>query len=107
MIHIIVVYISCIAPSTPPVNVMISNVTDGDNIAVDITWDPPNDPNGIIRYYRVEFVEALYPLDYGGQGNTNCPPLGYTVMNMFVNNTPTGIGTATNARLRGLGKLCG
>ena len=103
MIHIIVVYFSCIAPSTPPVNVVIFNVTDGDNIAVDITWGPPNDPNGIIRYYRVEFVEASDPLDNGGPGNTYCPLLGNTVMNMFVNNTPTGIGAATNARLSGLG----
>ena len=104
MIHIIVVYISCIAPSTPPVNVMIFNVTDSNDIAVNITWSPPTDPNGIIRYYRIEFVEALDPLDNGGQGNTNCPPLdNNTVMNMFANITSGSNGAPTITRLNGLG----
>ena len=102
MIHIIVVYISCIAPSTPPVNVMISNVTDGDNIAIDITWAPPNDPNGIIRYYRVEFVEASDPLDDDGRGKRDVP-LDVMVMNVFVNITTGSSGAPTNARLSGLG----
>ena len=102
MIHIIVVYISCIAPSTPPVNVMISNVTDGDSIAVDITWGPPNDPNGIIRYYRVEFVEALDSLDNDGRGKRDVP-LDVMVMNLFVNITTGSSGAPTNARLSGLG----
>ena len=102
MIHIIIVYISCIAPSTPPVNVMISNVTDGDDIAVNITWDPPTDPNGIIRYYRVKFAEASDPLD-NGPGNTNCPPLDNTTMNMFANITSGSSGAPTNTNLSRLG----
>ena len=103
MIHIIVVYIFCIAPSTPPSNVVISNVTDGDNIAVNITWDPPNDPNGIIRYYRVEFVEASDPLnDDDGLGKRDLP-LDNMVMNVFVNITSGSSGAPTSVTLSELG----
>ena len=61
-------YIFSIAPSDPVQNVMISNVTDVGIITV-TKWDPPTDPNGIIRYYHVEFMQASDPLaDTGGTG---------------------------------------
>ena len=111
MIHMchINVHISCIVPSTPPQNVMVSNVTDGDDIAVMVTWEPPSDPNGIIRYYRVEFQQISDPLDNDGIGKRNAP-LNDTVMNEFANITSGGTGTIstgapTMVTLSGLGQF--
>ena len=98
------IYIFPIAPSDPVQNVMISNVTDVDDIAVSITWDPPTDPNGIIRYYCVEFMQASDPLAdtsvTGGRRKRNIP-LDTTVMNEFAN--ITGAGPPTSVTLQGLG----
>ena len=104
MIHMYncIVYISCIAPSVSPQNVMISNVTDDDDIAVSITWDPPSDPNGIIQYYLVEFEQVLDPLDNDGRGKRNSP-LNDTVMNVFTNITSGSFGAPTSVTLSGLG----
>ena len=99
------VYISSIAPSVPVQNIMISNVTDGDDIAVFIEWDPPTDPNGVIHYYRVQFLEVLDPLD-GSRRKRNIP-LDVTVMNNFSNITGGSDGAPTNITLRGLGWYCG
>ena len=96
-----IVYIPCTAPSSP-VNVMISNITDGDVIAVFITWDPPDDPNGIIRYYRIELEQSFDPLDNNSRGKRNIP-LDDTVMNVFVNITSGSSEAPTNVTLSGLG----
>ena len=87
---------------------MISNVTDVDDIAVSITWDPPTDPNGIIRYYRVEFMQASDPLadtsspHTGGRRRRNIP-LNTTVLNEFAYITDLGAGPLTTVTLQGLG----
>ena len=102
------IYIFPIAPSDSVQNVMISNVTDVDDIAVSITWDPPTDPNGIIRYYRVEFMQASDPLAdtsdplSGGRRKRNIP-LDTTVMNEFANITNLGAGPPTSVTLQRLG----
>ena len=96
-----IVYIPCTAPSSP-VNVMVSNVTDGDVIAVLITWDPPSDPNGIIRYYRIVFEQSFDPFDNDGRTKRNIP-LDDTAMNVFVNITSGSSEAPTNATLSGLG----
>ena len=96
-----IVYILCTVP-TSPVNVMISNVTDGDDIAVFITWDPPSDPNGIIYYYRIEFEQGLDPLDNDGRVKRNIP-LNDTMMNVFVNITSGNSEAPTSVTLSGLG----
>ena len=100
-----IVYISYAAPSVPVQNVMVSNVTDDDDIAVLITWDPPSDPNGIIRYYRVEFQQISDPLDNDGIGKRNIP-LDNTMMNVFANITSGSTGAPTNITLSGLGWFC-
>ena len=87
---------------------MISNVTDVNNITVTITWDPPTDPNGIIRYYHVEFMQGSDPLaDTSGPLNggrrTRSIPLDTTVMNEFANITDLGAGPPTTVTLQGLG----
>ena len=99
-----IVYVFSIAPSDPVQNVMISNVTDVDDIAVSITWDPPTDPDGIIRYYRVEFMQASDPLDEDGNDRRKRKiPLDVTIMNEFVNITDGSAGALTNITLSGLG----
>ena len=45
-----------------------------------ISWDPPSDPNGFIRYYRVEFQLILD----GGCGDV---PSDSGVMNNFANSS--------------------
>ena len=84
---------------------MISNVTDVDDIAVSITWDPPTDPNGILRYYRVEFMQASDPLDVDGNDDRTKRniPLDDTIMNEFANITDGSAGAPTNIALSGLG----
>ena len=81
----------------------VSNVSD---IAVSITWEPPTYPNGIIQYYRVQYVEASDPLadtgDTGGRRKRNIP-LNTTVLNAFVNITDEGAGPLTSVTLSGLG----
>ena len=96
-------YISCIAPSVPVQNVTITNVTDGDDIAILIAWDPPSDPNGIIRSYRIEFEQVLDPLDNNGRRKRNVPLNNNTVMNVFANITSGSSGAPTNVILSGLG----
>ena len=81
---------------------MISNVIDGDGIAVLMTWDPPNVPNGIIRYYRVEFEQVFDPLDNDGSGMRNIP-LDDAVMNVSVVITSGSSDAPTNVTLSDLG----
>ena len=85
---------------------MISNVTDK-NISVSITWEPPAYPNGIIRYYRVQYVEASDPLadtgDTGGRTKRNIPLDTITVLNTFANITDGGTGPRTSVTSSGLG----
>lgn len=95
-------HISCSAPGSPVQNVMVSNVTDGDDIAVFITWDPPSNPNGIIQYYRVEFEQTSDPLGDGSRGKRNVP-MDNSVMNVFANITSGSSGAPTNVTLNGLG----
>ena len=99
-----IAYIS-IAPSDSVQNVMISNVTDVDDIAVSITWDPPTDPNGILRYYRVEFMQASDPLYVDGNDDRRKRniPLDVTMINKFVNITDGSSGASANITLSGLG----
>ena len=58
-------------------NVVVTNTT-GSTVAVMISWDPPSDPNGFIRYYRVEFQLILD----GGCGDDASDS---EVMNNFAN----------------------
>ena len=82
----IIAYIITTAPSDSVQNVMVSNVTDIDDIAVYITWDPPTDPNGIIQYYHIIFQltsEMFYGIASGsgsGTDNSGCPPTDTTIM---------------------------
>ena len=102
------IYIFPIAPSDSVQNVMISNVTDVDDIAVSITWDPPTDPNGVIRYYRVVFQqisEMFYGIANGsgsGTDNSGCPPINTTIMEERVLRNGT-TEVTTMITLRGLG----
>ena len=64
---------------------MASNVTSVDDIAISIEWDPPTDPNGFIRYYRIAFQQTSEML-YGSGGsasgtdNSGCPPINTTIV---------------------------
>ena len=84
---------------------MIFNDTDVDDIAVTITWDPPTDPNGVLRYYRVEFMQASDPLDVDGNDDRRRRniPLDVTMINEFVNITDGSAGAPANITLSGLG----
>ena len=86
---------------------MISNVTDVDDIIVSITWDPPTDPNGVIHYYRVEFMQVLDPLDVDGEDNgarrKRNIPMNVTIMVEFANITDGSTEPPTNITLSGLG----
>ena len=96
------IIVLCIAPSDPVQNVLISNVTDGNDIAVSITWDPPTDPNGIIRYYRIQFLQVSDPLDNRARRKRNIPS-DATIMNEFSYITNGSTGAPTNITLSGLG----
>ena len=82
---------------------MISNVTDDDTISVIMSWNPPTDPNGIIHYYRVEFMESSDPLSNNNSRKRRNIPLNNTVINEFVNITNGSSGPPTNITLSGLG----
>ena len=91
----------------PVHNVTISNVTDVDDIAVIIEWLPPADPNGIIVYYRVQYMQESNPFDNAngsdsGRRKQNIP-LNTTVVTVFTNITEGSNGAPTNIKLRGLG----
>ena len=96
-----------VAPTDPVQNVTISNVTDVDDIAVFITWDPPTNPNGIIRYYRVQYVQASDPLadtgDTDGSRKRNIPLDTITVVNEIANITDGGVLPLTIITLSELG----
>ena len=81
---------------------MVSNITDSDDIAVLIAWDSPSDPNGIIRYYHIEFVQTFNPLDDDDSRKRNTP-LDDTVINVFVNITSDYSETSFNVTLSDLG----
>ena len=85
----------------------ISNITGGNEIAVFIEWNPPTDPNGIIRYYRVEFIQVSDPLDMDSEDirtrRKRDIPLDATVMNEFTYITNGSTGAPTNITLSGLG----
>ncbi|KAG5899472.1 hypothetical protein JTB14_015324 [Gonioctena quinquepunctata] len=40
------------APSTPPKNINISNIT---NSSLTIEWDPPTECNGVLKYYLINY----------------------------------------------------
>ena len=94
-----------VAPSVSIQNVMISNITDsGRDIAIVIEWDPPAYPNGIIRYYRVEFGQILDSLDVGNDNTRKrYILLDETVMDAFANITEDSDGAPTNVTIGGLG----
>ena len=75
------------APDTPVQNIMIQNLTDA-VISVVFTWDPPSDPNGFIRYYRVEYQEISD--GSGGGRRKRVMPLSTEPMNEFANFTGPG-----------------
>ena len=88
-------------PSTPVQNIRIVNVTDDPVITVVLMWDPPSHPNGIIRYYRIEFQQLS---DGGGNlgRKKRVVPVETELMNVFAN--ITGFGEApTNLTLSNLG----
>jgi len=58
---------------------MVTNVTD-DIISVMISWNPPSNPNGFIRYYRVK-----YQLITDNSSGCEVTPLASEVMNKFSN----------------------
>ena len=96
--------ISYTVPSDPVQNVMISNVTDDDDtIAVIISWDPPTDPNGVIQYYRIEYMQSSDPLSNNNGRKKRSVPLNNTVINLFTNITNGSSGAPTNITLSGLG----
>ncbi|XP_065904641.1 uncharacterized protein [Dysidea avara] len=74
-------------PATTVQNIRIVNLTDP-GISVVFTWDPPSDPNGFIRYYRVEFQE----ISDGSSGGRRkrITPINTEVMNAFANFTGPG-----------------
>ena len=82
----IIAYIITSVPSDSVQNVMVSSVTDIDDIAISITWDPPTSPNGIIQYYRIIFQqtsEMFYGIasgSFSGTDNIGCPPIDTTIM---------------------------
>ena len=85
-------------------NVMVSNVTDIDDIAVLIEWQPPTDPNGSIVYYHVQYMQESDPLNGGNSGRRKRNiPLNTTVVTAFTNITEGSDGAPTNITLRGLG----
>jgi len=93
------------APSVAVQNVMISNVTAdvGDDIAIIVTWDPPSDPNGFIRYYRLEFEQTSDPLSDGSDDRAKRNiDLDDDVMEIFANFTDD-TEAPTNITLSGLG----
>ena len=66
------------------------------------TWDPPSHPNGIIRYYHIEFQQLS---DGGGSlgRKKKVAPVDTKLMNVFAN--ITGFGEApTNWTLSNLGR---
>ena len=70
-------------------------------ITVVFTWDPPSHPNGIIRYYRIEFQQLS---DGGGSlgRKKRVAPVDTEPIDVFVN--ITGFGEApTNLTLSNLG----
>ena len=87
-------------PATTVQNIMIVNDTDDPVISVVFTWDPPSDPNGFIRYYRVEFQEISD--GSGGGRRKRVTPLGTEPMNEFANFTGPGE-APTNITLDNLG----
>ena len=95
------------APATTVQNIMIVNLTDP-VISVVFTWDPPSDPNGFIRYYRVEFQEisdgsGAGDIDGSGGGRRKrVTPVNTEVMNEFSNFTGPGE-APTNITLDNLG----
>ena len=86
---------------------MVSNVTDIDDIAVLIEWQPPTDPNGVIVYYRVQYMQESDPLYNANGGNSGRRKrnisLNTTVVTAFTNITEGSDGAPTNITLRGLG----
>jgi len=84
---------------------MISNVSAdvGDDIAIVVTWDPPSDPNGFIRYYRLEVEEISDPLSGGSDDRVKRNiDLDNDVMEIFVNFTGD-TEAPTNITLSGFG----
>ena len=82
------------APGDPVQNVTAENFAD-DTVAVMISWDPPTEPNGFIRYYHVEFQLILD----GGCGDV---PSDSQVMNAYSNYSGT-TEPSTMVTLTGLG----
>ena len=97
-----VIIVLCTVPSDPVRNVVISNVTDGVEIAVSITWDPPTDPNSVLTSYRVQYLQISDPLDVPPVFKRNIP-LDITVMNEVVNLNDESAGAPINITLSGLG----
>ena len=63
-------------------NVIAYNDTGDDTIAVEISWDPPACPNGLILYYRIIFLQTM-ELFFGGSGfddDNGCPPINTTMI---------------------------
>ena len=88
-------------PATPVQNIRIVNDTNDPVISVVFTWDPPSDPNGIIRYYRVEFQQVAD--GSGGIGRRKrVAALDNEIMNEFANFTGSGE-ARTNITLTNLG----
>ena len=82
---------------------MVMNLTDNDDtIAVSIAWDPPSDPNGIIRYYRIQYYQISDPLSNDGRRKRN-EDLDGTMLERFVNITSGSDGPDTNVELTDLG----
>ena len=90
-------------PGTPVQNIRIVNDTDDPVISVVFTWDLPSDPNGIIRYYRVEFQQIAD--GSGGQGRRKrVAALDTQPIDAFANFTGSGK-APTNITVVGLSTL--
>ena len=57
----------CTAPSAP-LNVTAYNHS---STSIMVTWQPPMTPNGIVRFYRVEYASTTDDVDQEFSGSTN------------------------------------
>ena len=63
------------APSGPPLNVAVTDITSR---SMNVSWDPPVEPNGKIVGYKVIY----YEIDNQERKLLNVPEQGYTIKNL-------------------------
>ena len=63
-VHMYIYYFYSPAPSAP-LNVTAHNLS---STSIMVTWQPPMTPNGIVRFYRVEYTRTP---EFSGSGSIN------------------------------------